>query len=367
MASSFRTAFVRVSVENNTQKEGVVIYDSDYFSTLLSEWSKSFKFDYWFILHKSEKDDLTPHFHFVIDFSNPVPFKTLKNKFPYGDIKNARGVKSMVRYLIHKDNPSKIPYPVEDVVTNSLAKLVEFTTGESFVKQPDFVNMLSTGELPEWKIFEVIPADYYIKNELKIGRACKFFRERVYMIKNREIKVVFLSGGTGTGKSGFVHIYCKKLGKSLCVSSSSNDPFQDYKGEDVLFLDDLKKDAFCYDDFLKILDPHYKSSSHSRYFNKFFLGDTIFIASSSPISAWYYMESPEDKKQLYRRVRDQYQFEKDFITYFRWNDARRDYDLVAKFPNYTLDELQKFEKIPNLDVSVELGWKAVEVKNAFVF
>lgn len=359
MAKSLRTTFIRVTAENHTEK-GIINYTSKDILNILNSWSLERKLKYYYILHTSDKEDLNPHFHIVIDFESPVRFETVKKKFPYGQIEPVRStVRDTVRYLIHKNSLTKQPYLPEEVVTNSAGDLNKYLIDKEKTKI-DYLALISSGEIKEFEQFEVIPASYYINNKHKIENAFNYFKGQTYMDKTRNIKIVFITGQSGTGKSTFVYDYAKKTHSSICVSSSSNDPLQDYQGEDILFLDDLKVDAFPYEDFLKILDPHYKSTAQSRYHNKFFLGHTIFIASVTRLEDWYYYESPESKKQLYRRIKDYLRFSEKIIEVFRYNDKAYKYLLHTVLPNNTLKNISDLRSIPNIDFVKVLGWKPLK-------
>jgi len=117
------------------------------------------------------------------------------------------------------------------------------------------------------------------------------------------------------------------------VSSSSNDPLQDYKGEDVLVLDDLRDDSFSFADLLKILDNHTKSTSKSRYHNKNFIGDTIIITSTSPLEYWYQHVSESARQQLKRRLRTQFQLTDRSITFFQYEPTFQRYREVETYVN----------------------------------
>jgi hypothetical protein len=161
------------------------------------------------------------------------------------------------------------------------------------------------------------------------------------MDKERNIEVIFMSGPTGIGKTSFAKRYCETRHLQPCVSSSSNDPLQDYKGEPVLILDDLRDDSFKYHDFLKLLDNHTKSSSRSRFHNKAFIGDIIIITSTRPINDWYFNKTPEDKHQLYRRVRQWLKFDGDKIFGFEYNDKTCRYEPAGTALNPIVMEAKK--------------------------
>ena len=122
---------------------------------------------------------------------------------------------------------------------------------------------------------------------------------------DRQVEVVFICGKGGTGKTYYAKKLLKSLGYDYCISSSSNDPFQDYMGQRAIILDDLRDRAFEFEDLLKILDNNTSSSVRSRFTNKVFNGDMIVITSSVPLNYWYkdYQYRGYDALvQLYRRI-----------------------------------------------------------------
>ena len=192
---------------------------------------------------------------------------------------------------------------------------------------------IDKGEIREYNQFVMIPIELWAKHKTRIENGLTYYRERICMEKDREINVVFMSGETGVGKTTFAKQYCDMANKSCCVSSSSNDPMQDYKGEDVLILDDLRDSDYKFTDLLKILDNHTKSTVKSRYHNKAFIGDTIIITSYKPLNDWYFDIAKENKEQLYRRIKTNYKFYDDKIEIFEYSEQKHRYEYVGKSPN----------------------------------
>ena len=133
------------------------------------------------------------------------------------------------------------------------------------------------------------------------------------MNTDRHIEVMFVTGKGGTGKTYYAKKLLQNLGYDFCISSSSNDPFQDYKGQNAIILDDMRprdknkntSDGFSFEDLLKILDNDTASSVKSRFNNKVFNGKMIVITSSIPINYWFSelkFNALEDLNQLYRRI-----------------------------------------------------------------
>lgn len=334
MAKSYRTAFIRVTGENDTEK-GKIVYNKNDIDNVLKDWSSSASLTYWFIEHTADEEVSKTHYHIVIKFKSPTMFDVIKNRFPYGNIESAKNLKATVQYLIHLNDESKVQYKWDDIITNCI-DMTPYKVQSNFQQEitiKSIMERIDKGEIKEYNQFEKIPIELWAKYKTRIENALIYYRERICMDKNREINVMFFSGDTGTGKTSFAKHYCQSLKKSFCVSSSSNDVMQDYKGEDVLILDDLRDSDFKFTDLLKMLDNHTKSTMKSRYHNKAFIGDTIIITSYKPLHDWYFDINSESKHQLYRRIKQMYKFSNDKIDCFEYNDIAFKYEFVGSAPN----------------------------------
>jgi len=344
--TSLRTAFIRVTSENNTEN-GKCMYKEDDILGVLSDWSKSAKLKYWFIKHENDNadEDKRTHFHIVIKFNSPTAFSVIKNKFPYGQIAPARNIRDCVQYLIHANDPTKRQYNSEDIFSNAKTDIPKLLDKKSKRKKDidDYIEAISKGDIREFNQFTKIPPEVWVKYRTRIENAFCYYREKTYLDKNREISTVFIFGASGTGKTTYVKDYCNANKLSLCVSSSSNDPFQDYKGEDVLLLDDLRDRAFEYEDLLKILDCHTRSTSKSRYHNKFFTGKIIFITSTLSIDFWYPVITRESRTQFYRRIKYYWMFYLDTIKLFEYNDRAMKYTEAGEILNPVRNKFTKTE------------------------
>jgi hypothetical protein len=72
---------------------------------------------------------------------------------------------------------------------------------------------------------------------------------------------------------------------------------------------------------LKLLDNHTSSSVRSRYNNKVFNGEIIIITSVIPLYQWYSgidsKITEESKTQLYRRISEYYEMDKNYIKAYQ--------------------------------------------------
>ncbi len=343
--TSLRTAFIRVSAENNT-KNGLVSYKLEDLKQLLEQWSESVELQYFLIEHTEEENR---HFHIVIKFPYPYVRESLLKKFPYGKLEKPKSVKACVRYLIHLDHPEKKQYQWEDVITNcedlSPYQVANFATQQEQLHK--VVNKIKNGEIREYNYPECIDCHLYSKYKGIIRNAFEHFKDKKTMDKNRNIQVLFYTGPSGTGKTSSAKKYAEQKNKSYCVSSSSNDPLQDYKGEEVLILDDLRDSDFSFSDLLKILDNHTSSSCKSRFVNKPFLGNTIIITSVQDLQNWY-NEDLESKIQLKRRVATLVRFTKKLLITYTYDESSDDYEEVFRIENNVVKEFNK-KKSENLD------------------
>lgn len=330
-----KTAFIRVSAENNTAQNGLISYNFSDILQVLKEWGESCRFLYYAIEHNGEPGDENKHYHIVLNFgSTPAHFSTIKNKFPYGKIEPARSIKNCVQYLVHLNDLSKRAYEWDAVATNDPAiekyKVMPHQTLDLKTKQ--YIDRIMSGEIREYNFADSIEPEVFCKRKAHLLNALELYRMKVAQDKSRKIEVYVLQGGTGTGKTTFVKNLCEKRGLSLCISSGSNDPWQDYKGEDVMLLDELRSDVFSLADLLKILDNHTKSTSRSRYSNKLFLGRFVFITTNEEWQDWYKFAERESVLALMRRAKHLYRFTRlaeqytSRVEIFEWDDDKLKYD-----------------------------------------
>jgi guanylate kinase len=151
----------------------------------------------------------------------------------------------------------------------------------------------------------------------------------------RSVEVIFITGGTQSGKTTFAKWLCRSMNYSYAISSGFNDPLQDYEGQDCLILDDIRDNTFRYDELLKITDNHTNSSVRSRYSNKLFVGRMIIITSTKDLQNWYVEyrnNNKDDINQLITRINAYIHMNEKFIFNYENDEITK----VAKGQQVTI-------------------------------
>ena len=276
----------------------------EFFKCDIQEVCKSRKtIKYWaYILH--DKDDTAPHYHIYLNFgTSGVDTKEVASWFGLQEscVNRIKGRRvDMLEYLTHSNDSQKHKYQYSpaEVVANfdfeteiSNARILGDFEHFSYAEQLAYVNSLPISE--KTSAFT------------KLEKLWRLHCQTLVLNPDRQIEVMFIHGKGGTGKTYYAKKFAEGQGYDFCVSSSSNDPFQDYLGQRCIILDDLRDTAFSFEDLLKILDNNTASSVKSRFANKVFNGELIIITSTVPLSYWYkeYQYNQRDTlQQLYRRI-----------------------------------------------------------------
>lgn len=367
-----RMAFIRITCHNETE-DGVIDYTRVEWENALIEWKNDAPnmLAYWSLNeHSAGKPDA--HIHILLKFNNPVPFERLKRSIPYGSIQNPHNYKAAMQYLIHLNNPEKEQFVKGwDAITTNYESLDQFkpiTKSQEIIDLYRLAEKIDSGDIREFNLHPSISMQLWYNNKYKIIAMLEHYREKVLMDKDRQISVVFFGGETDTGKTTFAKEMCKQRGWSFDISSSSNDPFQDYKGQDVLILDDMRDTAFSIEDLIKILDNHTKSTSKSRYHNKAFIGHLIIITSNISLDHWYVLSKEKDKSALFRRISQVYEFCPDVIYRLEYNknsDNWFPYEHVDYIVNPLFEYKQRMEN-PLFNAFKAVGKEAIKIKGSLI-
>lgn len=328
-------------------KQCLVTSNVEFFKGDVQDIIKSHKtIKQWaYILH--DKDDTANHYHIYLNFgSSGVDTKQVGEWFGLQEsqVEKIKGRKTdALQYLTHSDNKQKYKYQYSPT---------EVIANFDFETEINNANILG-----DFKNFSYAEQLEYVES-LPISEKSAAFRklETLWRIRcqwlslqsDRNVDVIFICGKGGAGKT----FYAKKLLKSMkldfAISSSSNDPLQDYLGQKAIILDDFRDRSFRnFEDCLKMLDNNTQSSVSSRFHNKVFNGEVIVITSSVPLHYWfrgkdatgnYYNVQNEDFNQLYRRISCYVKVGKEEIeVYHEVDENGRPAGLASVFKNELAD------------------------------
>ena len=227
---------------------------------------------------------------------------------------------NQLAYLVHAKDKDKYQYPPNEVCTH---------IGEAYTKiYHENIVMWEKGAVKkenkqtvedvEWLEHgvltgqvtrsQVLLTDSYYKiysqHKRRIDDAFDTYTQRkmykaLEKLKNGEFKtsVYYIMGTPGSGKTRFAKEYANHLVKrakaelgedwSICSTASTN-PVDDYAGEEVLIMDDVRGSTLRADDWLKLLDPYNASPSSARYRNKVVTARVIIITAVIPPYEFFY-------------------------------------------------------------------------------
>ena len=302
----------------------------------LIDWCNKNNYQYAYILHDKDirhndidnKDEKTPeHIHFLINtHSSKWTFQMLLARFESVGLKNTmlqkvrKGWNNALSYLVHRTegavNDGKHLYDLKEVTSNfDYIKTIEIIEGQVEEKKgriDEVIQEILSLNCRRYNITDFLsPAEYCnITNKRKLDLAFQYVETKLKQErKDRDMDIFWIYGESGIGKTTLAKTLCSNEKWSWAVSSSSNDPIQDYSGEDCLILDDFRSVGWSRSDILKMFDNNTFSSLKSRYQNKqtFYLRAIIITSVQSPEEFWKdrYLEgnSQEAFLQLERRIK----------------------------------------------------------------
>lgn len=253
---------------------------------------------------KHDKDDTRPHYHIYLNFGNAGCETSLIAKWFQVEenfIERIKGRQTDIfLYLIHGNDTQqyKHQYAPTEVTAN-------FDFGTEVANAKILGNFKEYSYAQQLQYVYSLPKSEKVRAHKDLLAHWKLYCQWLTLNPDRDIDVMFICGKGGTGKTYYAKKFLEERGLDFCISSSSNDPFQDYLGQKAIILDDLRDKSFSLEDLLKILDNNTASSVKSRFDNKVFNGEMIIITSSVPLIYWYkgYQGSTFDTlDQLYRRI-----------------------------------------------------------------
>lgn len=294
--------------------------------------TKSIK-EFAMILH--DKDEKKPHIHLLMWFYTPTPTSSVLGWFSalgvtmsnLGKIKSRKGA---LAYLTHANRPEKYQYPIEDVVrSDGLKEELSSATKDALRKEEikNLCDSVALGLTSPRSLLDNLNGIELRDNQKLIDASINARLTKSSILKERNMEVIYIYGPAGSGKSTLARFLAvKHTEETPYISSSSNDPLQDYMLEPAMILDDLRGDSFKFADLLKLLDNHVPSSVKCRYRNKTIDAKYCFITSTRSVSELYNADTftkDDNLDQLKRRIGQVYFIRDDgnvFGSVYEWDE-----------------------------------------------
>lgn len=245
------------------------------------------------------------HVHMVLEDEKPMRFSLIKKSYAIGaHLEPTKGTKSQAEAYIAKEPP--FDEKGEEVVCIVKAGEIRGNAGNRSDLRA-IEALIAEGRTPE----EIFAVDFSYRRYTKEVRAAFFDKRKRETPPIRDIKVHYLVGYSGTGKSYRYAELCKQFGENeiyLVSDYSTAGGFDMYEGQRILFMDEYKG-QLSYDTLLSICDV-YRKQLHARYANIWMLWSEVYITSVYPPESIYLMMVEEDRREIdtigqwYRRISD---------------------------------------------------------------
>lgn len=295
-----------------------IIHDKD----SQEQWSEIYK--------RYEIVTKAKHVHILVKFEEPkaklediAAAVGLSPEFVEKPKRGKYAYNNMLAYLIHAKYADKYQYDYTEVLTvagmpysevyhNNLELWERGRAKVAVDKSRESIDWLEakilSGEVTRSQVFLTDRFfTIYSQYKRRCDDAFQMYGERkayktIQAMENGEFKltVFFITGKARSGKSAFTDRLVQQLKKDAyeefgevwtSSDAASSNPFDDYNGEEILVMDDLRGMALTASDWLKLLDPDRVSMNSARYRNKRVAARAILINSErEPFEFFYYIK-----------------------------------------------------------------------------
>ncbi|GAA1115680.1 hypothetical protein GCM10009582_11250 [Arthrobacter flavus] len=285
----------------------------------------------WSDAQKALVVELKPeHIHMVIKFvsraaSAPIPQLAgligIESQYVEKPGRGRYAYDNMLSYLTHAKYPDKHQYSPTEVVTVcgpdylgvDAQRRETWLKGRAHVKKKrvaenfeDMRERVLQGEITRDQIMLTDDLfDIYSWHTREIDDALSAYgQRRAYRAAAKlragefSTQVVFIYGVAGVGKTLFAKEFISAAidaaeahGERWQVyRAATSNPLDDWRGEEVLLLDDLRASAMDANDWLLLLDPYNASPARARYKNKGEVAPRLIVitATIEPVEFFFY-------------------------------------------------------------------------------
>jgi len=311
---------------------------------------------YAMLIH--DKDEAEEHIHIEMELNSSQTaeniskwFNDKANRIQKAKTKGKYAFANMLSYLIHATETAdgKYQYKPEEVRANfdfkEEVKQIknEVENSKEYKKIDDLINKIVNNEIYRSDLKEHLTGAQEVKYNTALKKAFEV-RDRRNREKRKEqggaskdMKVIYICGKSGTGKTTLAKMLAEQKTKDYFVSGSSNDPLEDYDGQKVIILDELRGSQWKIADILKLLDNNTDSKQKSRYYNKYITEcELIIITSTKSIEELYkglQEKDGEEQTQLKRRINQVIVLTEDRMQTAEYDQDLKEHIITNEGPN----------------------------------
>ena len=303
-----------------------------------------------------------PHIHIFLKFKYTRYFTEIARWFgiepQYVNEIYSKTYNAGALYAVHANAPAKYQYPLTEAYANfDYAALVNKYKEKQIksaaekardARRADIINGIMSGAITESNLSQFVTAVEEDRFCSSIRNTFTRKKRELLLIKDRNMKVLYICGAAGSGKTTLAKMICDANGFSYFISGSKRDPLQGLSPEtDAIILDDLSPDCFDWKELLKLLDNHTASSAASRFSDKYVNCKMIIITNTKDIVDFASMVSgsfSEDRYQFYRRVTTVYNIFPETIEQMELDPKTRQYKKVKTTKNRTQEYVKQTSK-----------------------
>lgn len=284
-----------------------------------------------------------PHIHFLFKFSRGYTLNYIAgavgvNPQQFQKTKSGRyGFDNVLAYLIHAKDLNKHQYSPDNVVSiegkGEPYKSIYQRRIETWIRGRAKKKAQSTYESVDYLIDEILSGrldknrimltdelyEIYGLHKRKITEALETAGEKqsyqaIHDIENGKFKktVLFIQAKSGVGKTRLAKKITANI-KNLMFEetnvlwqyslTASSNAFDDYNGQQILILDDIRGYSLTVSDWLKLLDPYSISPISARYKNRLGAAKVIIITSTQQPIDFFKSTKYNDKEDIGQFIR----------------------------------------------------------------
>lgn len=215
------------------------------------------------------------HWQVYVENQSPIRFTTLRNKFPKGHFEPRRGSKKQAYEYVTKTDTSagEVLQGGEIDLENHQGKRTDLAAFHQLVMEGVSVEAILCSEPGALRYGNHLDRLAAARDHLRLGDA------------EREVRCAYLWGPPGCGKTSRVLAECRQAGLSAFRVVDYQHPFDGYRGEDVLVLDDYSG-GLGISLLLSVLD-RYPLRLPARYQDRVALFTRVYVIANIALENQY--------------------------------------------------------------------------------